>query len=141
MSIKHVIFTSQKAAEAKASWSDWAVISINSTGTSTQLQKGWRDVLSLEFDDIVEHEESSKLFTEGQARQIIEFVMRCNASEVEGLIIHCNAGVCRSAAVAKWVAEKYGLGFPRDYEKHNMHVYRVLNDENRLIGFYKKPAN
>jgi predicted protein tyrosine phosphatase len=137
MPIKHVLFTSQKAAEAKASWSDWAVISINSSGTSTQLKGGWKDVLSLEFDDIVDYEENAKLFSEAQARQIIEFVMRCNAEETEGLLVHCNAGVCRSAAVAKWVSEKYGLGFPLDYDKHNKHVYRVLKEENQLVGFYK----
>lgn len=137
MPIKHVLFTSQKAAEAKASWSDWAVISINSSGTSTQLKEGWKDVLRLEFDDIVDYEENAKLFSEAQARQIIEFVMRCNAEETEGLLVHCNAGVCRSAAVAKWVSEKYGLGFPLKYDKHNRHVYRVLKEENQLIGFYK----
>lgn len=141
MPIKHVLFTSKKAAEAKAAWNDWAVISINSSGTSAQLQEGWWDVLSLEFDDIVEYEEGSRLFTEGQARQIIEFVMRCNVEEVEGLLVHCNAGVCRSAAIAKWVSEKYGLGFPRDYEKHNKYVFRVLKEESQLIGFYRKPGD
>jgi len=138
MPIKHILFTSQKAVEAKAPWSDWAIISINNLGTNAQLQKGWWDILRLEFDDIVEQEEPYKRFSEGQARQIIEFVMRCNSEETEGLIVHCNAGVSRSAAVAKWVSEKYGLGFPRDYEKYNKYVYRLLKQENQLIGFYKK---
>lgn len=140
MPIKHVIFTSQKAAESKASWGNWAVISITSSGTSTQLQKGWLDVLRLEFDDIVEYEEPYKLFSEGQARQITEFVMRCNAEDAEGLVVHCNAGVSRSAAVAKWISEKYGLGFPHAYDKYNRYVYRLLKEENQLIGFYKNPG-
>lgn len=44
MPIKHVLFTSQKAVEAKAPWSDWAIISINNYGTNAQLQKGWWDI-------------------------------------------------------------------------------------------------
>lgn len=136
MPIKHVLFTSQRAFEAKAPWSDWAVISINNSETSTQIQAGWWDVLRLEFDDIVEYEEPYRLFSEGQARQIIEFVMHCHAEETEGLIVQCNAGVSRSAAVAKWISEKYGLGFPFNYEKYNKYVYRLLKEENQLIAFY-----
>ena len=41
--------------------------------------------------------------------------------------MHCQAGKHRSAAVAKFIAERYDLsGGVRIYEDHNQLVYRVL---------------
>lgn len=135
--LKHVIFTSQQSACSRAAWNNWAVISITDSGVaSAPLQEGWQAVLRVEFDDIVQPEEPYKIFDERLARQIIEFVMRCNADNLEGLLVHCGAGVSRSSAVAKWVAEKYRLGFPDGYEKYNKLVYQILKEEYQLVGFW-----
>ncbi|MBE0555951.1 MAG: hypothetical protein IH628_01855, partial [Proteobacteria bacterium] len=46
---------------------------------------------------------------------------------LDALYVHCQAGKHRSAAVAKYVAERYDLpGGIRVYEAHNRRVYRVL---------------
>jgi predicted protein tyrosine phosphatase len=138
MSIKHVIFTSQQSACCRPAWSNWAIISITDSGTTiAPLQDGWSAVLRVEFDDIAQPEAPYRIFTEGMAREIIEFVMRCSAEDLEGLLVHCSAGISRSAAVAKWIAEKYRLGFPEGYEKYNKHVYRLLKEEYQLVGFYR----
>jgi hypothetical protein len=43
------------------------------------------------------------------------------------MYVHCQAGKHRSAAVAKFIAERYDLsGGVRIYEDHNPLVYRTL---------------
>lgn len=136
MPLKHVIFTSREAAEEKAGWSNWAVISISEPDCyPANLKEGWRGILRLEFHDIDRHEEPYVLFSEQQARDIISFVSRCQAGEAKGIVVHCKAGISRSAAVAKWIADRYGLTFPEGYSLYNKHVYRVLRDEHLLVGF------
>src|ERR1035437_569218 len=51
-------------------------------------------------------EEGYKAFNEVIAKSIIEFVERMK-DKVENLIIHCEAGVSRSSAVAKFISDCY----------------------------------
>jgi len=51
-----------------------------------------------------------------------------DSHEVEGVLVHCHAGISRSAAVAKWIAEKYELPYPERYMLYNKHVYRTLRE-------------
>jgi len=69
------------------------------------------------------------LFTREQARQIIDFVKKCHMCRCEGILVHCKAGISRSAAVAKWIAERHKLDFPADYSLFNQHVYATLQAE------------
>jgi hypothetical protein len=69
---------------------------------------------------------------EFHARAIIEFVTRCNDEKVEGILVHCYAGISRSAAVAKWVSERHGQSFPAEYAEYNKHVYTTLLEEHLL---------
>lgn len=96
-----------------------------------KLIPGWHAVHRITFHDIDpnhssgEMEEFLECMTEDQAKAIADFVREI-ASEVEGVLVHCNAGVSRSAAVAKWIAEQYALPFNLRYDKYNPHVYRML---------------
>jgi len=127
--LKHVIFTSQQSACSRPAWNNWAVISITDVGADyARLQRGWHDILRIGFDDI-QHEEYGYVICEAfHARAIIEFVERCSNEKVEGILVHCYAGISRSAAVAKWISEQHGLTFPADYNQYNKHVYATLRE-------------
>ena len=134
--MKQVIFKSRKEAEASQPSLEWAVISINGLDPA-RLQAGWLEVLRVEFDDVDVAEEPHILFSDYEARQIEQFVARVNDKGVEGILVHCNAGISRSAAVAKWIAEKHDLPFPAGYMLYNKHVYRVLMEmdaENQYLA-------
>lgn len=126
--LMHVIFTGRDQAEASAGWPHWAVISISGLNPAS-LKNGWHSVLRLEFDDIDTPEEPYILFSDTQANQVIDFVQAVRDSyEVEGILVHCQAGISRSAAVAKWIAERYKLPFNEQYMLYNKHVYRTLRE-------------
>lgn len=125
--MKRVQFVSKATAESLQGRSDTAVISINGLDPA-HLRDGWHSVLRLEFDDVDVAEEPYILFNAEHARLIVEFVRECNSNGVETIIVHCNAGISRSAAVAKWIADQYGLPFPAAYMIYNKHVYRVLRE-------------
>ncbi len=131
--LKHVIFTSQQSACSRPAWSNWAVISITDSGTDdSRLLSGWHNILRLVFDDIDHDDGEYVLCSEFHARAIIEFVERCNDEKVEGILVHCRAGISRSAAVAKWISERYGMTFPVEYDQYNKHVYTTLTEEYML---------
>ena len=140
MPVKHVIFTSQNSACERPAWRNWAVISITDVGTNdAQLNQGWLDVLRLGFDDIDHEIAGYVLMGDLHARAIIQFVMRMHDDKrCEGILVHCWAGVSRSAAVAKWIAERYKLRFPDGYEYANQHVYMLLREEYMIAGYWEK---
>ena len=52
---------------------------------------------------------------------------------MDRVFVHCHAGKHRSAAVAKFIAEKYDLsGGIRVYEEHNSRVHKILTRRGRL---------
>jgi predicted protein tyrosine phosphatase len=131
MTLKSVIFMGRVEAAAEPARPDWAVISLSEWGAEpAKLKDGWQAILRMEFHDIEElvPDEPYDLFSEDQARQIIEFVADMNAYGVVGVLVHCRAGISRSAAVAKWIAGKYGLPFPESYSLYNKHVFKLLNE-------------
>ena len=115
-------------AELEPARPDWVVISLSEWGAEpAKLRDGWRDVLRQEFHDIDEPQEPYDLCTPDQAREIIRFV-DAHAGNSRGILVHCRAGISRSAAVAKWIALKYGLPFPDGYALYNKHVFRLLSE-------------
>jgi predicted protein tyrosine phosphatase len=138
MPLKNIMFCSKKEAEQKAAWSDWAVISITCPYTHpARLKEGWHSILRLEFDDIDVPEEPCQMFSEQQAREIIAFAQDLQNADrrCTGVLVHCTAGISRSAAIAKWLADRYQLPFPEKYSLYNKLVYQVLREEQMLIGF------
>lgn len=135
--LSSVVFMGRIEAEAESAKSDWAVISISERdGEPAKLHEEWHSILRLEFHDIDKAQEPYDLFSGEQAMQIIRFVDD-HASKVRGILVHCRAGISRSAAVAKWVAIRYGLPFPESYSLYNRHVFAVLNNVAAYAAMYR----
>ena len=136
MPLKTVLFCSQKDALARPAWPGWTVISVtNAIASPVELKDGWEHVLRLAFDDVDTPMEPYIMFSEPQARNIIEFAAMCHSEGIEGILIHCYAGISRSSAIAKWIADRYQLPFDDKYFEYNQHVYMTLREEQMLIGF------
>jgi predicted protein tyrosine phosphatase len=126
--MRQVRFVSHADAEAHPALSSWAVISITDINyADANLQHGWHDVLRLKFDDIddISHDGYVRM-GELQARSVVDFVRRVEREGVDGVLVHCWAGVSRSAGVAKWIAQQYDLPFLASYSLYNKHVYSLL---------------
>jgi hypothetical protein len=138
-----VIFLSRKEAESSVN-PNWAVISISGLDPA-RLKEGWRSILRLEFDDIdpdpkaLFAEDPYILFSNEHARQIIKFAHQCNDEGVEGIVVHCHAGISRSAAVAKWISERFDLDFPSGYMLYNCHVYDPKNRVSKRLNSASVP--
>jgi predicted protein tyrosine phosphatase len=123
-----VEFVSRWEAASRKGSADTIVISINNTFDSIQkLESGWKDVLVLQFDGVDSLMNTSlKRLTLDQAKEIAAF-LRKHEDTATKVLVHCTMGEKRSAAVAKAVAETYGLPFPADYQEHQRWVYKVLS--------------
>lgn len=115
--------------------SNCVIISI--TGTDSEdaiLDKNWKKILRLKFDDIVQDELLNKIrkkvyrgITIDQAKQIKTFVEELLADNTPWqCFVHCYAGVSRSAAVSKYISQKANLDFPEDYIVYNPKVFKTL---------------
>ena len=118
-------------AEYPENYRSYAVISIQDSSeqygfcfTESQYCQG---VLTLCFDDIVSPQDGLRLMTERQARQIIRFLDAHR--DVHDMLIHCRAGISRSAAVGRFAREFYGQpALSLDAYAPNDHVYRLLRE-------------
>ncbi len=111
----------------------YAVISIQDThtqGFGIRFTKSSTcvDVLTLFFDDIEKDMEGSKLFSEEQAGEIIEFIRKNR--EAETLLVHCYGGESRSRAVGAFAMEMLGGSSKKLFESGNpnMRVYNTLKE-------------
>ncbi len=110
MSINHVFFTSRQQAEAVTGKPDMAVISITDPGTHpAQLAPQFEHVLRLSFFDAVGGDEYigaplPGLFDYRMAQRIAGFIEPLKrAPDDFSVLVHCECGVSRSAAVALFV--------------------------------------
>lgn len=72
-----------------------------------QPQDGWAEVLWLRFHDTDGEQSGLEVFSAQQAEQILELAKRhADASE---LIVHCQMGQSRSAAIALFLSEHLSL--------------------------------
>lgn len=116
-----------------------AVISITNPGDHAPLKLGWGAMLRTSFADAQYNEESilfaeklwpisSKGFmTKAHAITIREFIASLDSS-ISVLIVHCGAGVSRSAAVAHYAAQHFGTDLDGDMSKLNTTVLRLLTN-------------
>jgi predicted protein tyrosine phosphatase len=125
--LKRVVFSSQSDAEKAAASPLWAVISITQpSDPAAALQEGWGAILRMKFHDTDDADSILTVFSPEHAEAIVRFV-RAEAGRVEGILVHCHAGISRSAAVAKFIADTYRLDFPEKYSAYNKLIYRRLN--------------
>ena len=87
-------------------------------------------VLTLTVDDITGPCSGLQLMTAEHAQQIIAFLDRHRG--VSELLIHCRAGISRSAAVGAFAREYYGQPpfSERDAYIPNAYIYQLLCREN-----------
>jgi len=87
-------------------------------------------ILRLVFDDIEQFAEGQNLFSISQARSIMSWVK--DVPEGATVVVHCYAGVSRSAAVAKFLHQHLGFMLRLDppcygkLDRYNGHVYGLL---------------
>ncbi|MBQ9885240.1 MAG: hypothetical protein IJM37_00050 [Lachnospiraceae bacterium] len=109
----------------------YAVISIQDThtggfGFEFRPNKYCQGALTLYFDDIIKEVPGAVMFSEDQARQIIDFVEANKSAET--LLIHCYGGESRSRAVAAFVTKMLGADNSKYFETGhpNQIVYDTL---------------
>lgn len=85
----------------------------------------------------------SKMFNEDTANQIFDFVAEMKEKGVEQLLIHCEAGVCRSPAVAA-ALDKVDIGTDDYWFKNkspNAFVYRIMLETAHKRGLIGSPED
>lgn len=89
----------------------------------------WMDGIQLSFWDIDQDYKGMKTISLEQAEEIVNFILKIHSLPQEiHLIVHCFAGISRSAAVGKFVSDTLNLNFP-NYEHlqvYNSTVYSSL---------------
>jgi predicted protein tyrosine phosphatase len=107
------------------------IISIGENGDGWKLNSCHTNVIRLLFDDIQEYlEEKYTLFSGEQAQAIIKWLQSIPDDSL--VIVHCEGGVARSAAVVKFMVDKLGYEFEADryckgdYSLMNVFVYDTL---------------
>ena len=111
MTIRQVSFTSRLHAESLTGSPHVAVISITDPGSDeASLDPAFLDVLRLSFFDAVPADEYLPaplpgMFDHRMARQIGDFVGQFHAAPADiSVVVHCEYGVSRSAAVALFIS-------------------------------------
>ena len=111
MTIRQVSYTSRLHAESLTGSSQVAVISITDPGSDeASLDPGFLNVLRLSFFDAVPADEYLPaplpgLFDHLMARRVGDFTSQLHAAPAEiSVVVHCEYGVSRSAAVALFVS-------------------------------------
>lgn len=129
-----VYFLSVYQAQKIAGRSDTVVVSIRDRHFTPKLQTGFRDVLPLFFDD---HDDARDGVDEQACRFGIEHAqtlrtwLGLHVASPEPLLfmVHCHAGISRSAAIAWWVHREFGVPLRTTFPAYflNRHVLKVLN--------------
>lgn len=111
MPIRAVSFVSRAAAEAAHFTADTAIISITDPGKRVaQLDAWFSRVLRLSFFDAIPGDEFIPIpipgcFDRGMAQDILAFLTALQADDLAyQLVVHCEQGLSRSAAVALFAA-------------------------------------
>ena len=107
----------------------YAVISIQDTkdggfGFELKENRYCKAVLTVYFDDIEKPQPDLKMMSHSQAEEITEFI-RAHSDEVDTLLIHCFAGISRSAAVGMIAREIFCQTSDKP-EYFNRYVYEEL---------------
>jgi predicted protein tyrosine phosphatase len=136
MSYKEVKFMSQWDAESLKGQDDTIVISIRDSGlVPARISKEFRDVLFLEFDNTDVMSDRFIRFSLKPALVLMEFVSK-HEGQATRIVINCMSGKSRSAAVAKYLAKRYGITLTQSHEEYSDWVFHVLNrvEERERLG-------
>lgn len=115
--IRSVDFISQAEAEllpGRPLQTSVAVISIATPGACEPILADFAHVLKMEFHDVEDDIEPWVVFERAHAKAVIDFVaMLQEKDEPVDVVVHCKAGISRSAAVALFVESVSQCAFPR----------------------------
>lgn len=115
---------SRAEAESRPGRGDWIVISVQDPGLDEpKLQPGWKAVLRLSFHDKEDMALARlmgiwRMFSVQDAQECWSFIT-AHANDATGLIVHCTAGLSRSPAIARAVAEHLALPVNDDWPRGN----------------------
>ena len=141
-----VTFCSESNATKILPNDSMAMISITNPGDIAKLQSGWGKLLRVSFIDTEYDENTIKYFGKSwfvssqgciakkHALEIRRFVDNLDAS-IRSLTIHCHAGASRSAAVALFCANSFGVTINANTSKHNTTVLRLLKNPNAFDAY------
>ena len=106
---------------------DTAMISITEPGHIAPLKEGWKNICRLQFHDVDRFIEGYTRFGIEDAKVIDQF-LKALPDDVEELIIHCHAGVSRSAAVSYYLHQHLGLEIKNEgkFLLRNKHIVSVM---------------
>lgn len=68
----------------------------------------------------------------GVAERIRDFVVQVESMPISSLLVHCHSGERRSAAVAQFVADRWGQAAERSTNRMNQTLYALLRDPSCL---------
>jgi predicted protein tyrosine phosphatase len=129
-----VAFVSLNQVQALAGRGDTLVVSIRDARYTPVLDPGFADVLPLEFDDHDDDRDGldaiKRKFDAGHSEVLRAWLAaRAEAPEVYDLLVHCRAGMSRSAAIAWWVHREFDVPLTTRFPAYhlNRHVLRTLN--------------
>lgn len=126
-------FVSASRIESMVGDPAWAVISITDPGTSpVRIAEQFGPLLRLQFDDLdddaLANGSTGKVFSSVEAAIVHDFLVTCKGNPtVRGILVNCEMGRSRSAAIA-WYAASFGGTFlqERRIDGVNLLVLREL---------------
>lgn len=135
--VKSILFISRAAFSEMQPTQKVAAISIRSAYEPPVVDGGWGLFLPLVFSDAEWDEEmicpsfkpaETGFPTLDSLAPVHSFLAALKKGNgIEQVVVHCEKGQRRSAAVARYIAEQTGLDdFPFDYLGFNKTVYRLL---------------
>lgn len=109
---------------------DACLISLYTPGDATPVFVPlWKWFWQDSFHDVDVFSQSGRYYPMlgGQAKELFEFIKQVKDRKITTVNVHCDAGISRSAAVAKFTMEFYGdNSFPVSYSHYNSTVYKLL---------------
>lgn len=137
--IKSVRFLSRQYTESMPLTEDFIVISITDPKQALAKISNPSDILRVQFlditEDLLEPAWENSLFTSEIAKDIASFILNKHKEDKSyHLIVHCEAGVSRSAAVALAAYTMVGCDFPNREEAviPNQLVLKIMSEEIQL---------
>lgn len=146
--MKIVVLSKQKAKDF-VSDVPWAAISISTYGDWPELNKcqqlgllqlAYADAESQEMIDDINNafpnDPPIRLFTEKDAEDILNFYLSVK-DKIEVLLVHCEAGICRSSATAAAIALTFEGSDKEFFQapfRPNSKVYRTILNKSVDLG-------
>jgi predicted protein tyrosine phosphatase len=133
------IYTGESEHSSPEYLTEGAIKTLNMIGMKKSLSLRFGDITD-KMTDVIKMYPNIPLFTKQQADAVVKF---CNDRKAETtddvLLLHCDAGISRSGAVAEFAAEVFGIPFDVFFRQNpqimpNPFVRRLLRESAGLTG-------